>query len=274
MKRDVLVISVALVLAALMISPVMGFTIKETESPYPFSIHAEARPQFTIATGTPAHNMTNSGVSIEKPARYSIQSGSPYQYSLQTGTPYQYTFIAGIPSAQVPVVEPEVTPEAITEEVAGAEVTENNASVPEVIEQPTEIVVPAATYLIGGVVFEDANGNAIKEDDELGLGGWDVDLSGAATMNTTTLEDGSYAFSNLNPGEYIVSLTVMPGYEVVAPQNVTITDAAVEVDFAVMKIPELVVPAEEAAPEIEGNDSESVSAPAGEIVSEPTGTLA
>lgn len=270
MKRDVLVISVALVLAALMISPVMGFTINATQSPYPFSNHAEAKPQFTIATGTPAHNMTNAGVAVEKIARYSIQSGTPYQYSLKTGTPYQYTFVAGIPSAQVPVVEaqPEVKPVEVVEAVVPA----NNTSVQ---EEVPEVVVPAATYTISGVVFDDVNGSATKDADEVGLEGWTVELSGAATKNTTTAMDGSYVFSDLNPGEYIVSLTVMPGYEAVSPKNVTITDAGAAVEFPVIKIAETVVPAEETAPAtVEGKVSETVSAPPGGIASEEAGTPA
>ena len=59
---------------------------------------------------------------------------------------------------------------------------------------------------ITGVKFYDANGNGIQDSDEPGLPGQDVKLvqNGKEIASTTSGQDGSYTFSNLQPGTYEV----------------------------------------------------------------------
>lgn len=77
----------------------------------------------------------------------------------------------------------------------------------------------AGTSLLGDLVWADTNGNAIRDPGEVGIAGVNADLLGAGpddifgtaddiTLSTTTgtAPDGSYLFSNLPPGMYIVTV--------------------------------------------------------------------
>ncbi|MDH7597629.1 MAG: SdrD B-like domain-containing protein [Methanothrix sp.] len=229
MKKSILVISVILAMAAFAMTSAMGYTIKDDKSPYPFSNKAESRPQFSISTGTPAHNLTNEQVVVKKEARFSFSSKKPAKFSIETGKPYQYTFKLG----EVPPVVAEA------EEVAP---TAEPVVEPAVNETPEVVEVPV-TYTISGVVYEDANENAARDANETGLAGWTLDLSG---MTATTAEDGTYVFVNLTAGEYVLSLVVPPEYKPVAPVNVTL-DSNKTIDFPVVRVFVVLPPANETA---------------------------
>lgn len=228
MKKSILVISVILAVAAFALTSAMGYTIKDDTSPYPFSNKAESRPAFSISTGTPAHNLTNEQVVVKKEARFSFNSQKPKGFSIETGKPYQYTFKLGeVPAvvgtteeapAETPAVEPNVT-----------------------ANQTVEVVEVPVTYRISGVVYEDANENALRDENETGLAGWTLDLSG---MTTTTAADGTYLFENLSAGDYVLSLVVPPEYNPVAPVNVTL-DSDKTIDFPVVRVPVVVPPVNE-----------------------------
>lgn len=217
-----------LAVAAFAMTSAIGYTIKDDTSPYPFSNKAESRPPFSISTGTPAHNLTNEQVVVKKEARFSFSSVKPKSFSIATGKPYQYTFqlgeapaVAGTTEeapAEVPAVEPNVTSE----------------------ENVIQVEVPV-TYTISGVVYEDANENAARDENEIGLAGWTLDLSG---VTTTTAADGTYIFANLSAGDYVLSLIVPPEYNPVAPVNVTL-DSNKTIDFPVVKVPVVIPPVNE-----------------------------
>ena len=227
MKKSILVISVVLAVAAFAMTSAMGYTVKDDTSPYPSSNKAEPRPSFSISTGSPAHNLTNEQVVVKKEARFSFNSQKPKEFSIATGKPYQYTFTLGETPAVV----------ATTEE-APAPAAEPNVTA----EQNVTPEVPV-TYTISGVVYEDANENAVKDENETGLAGWTLDLSG---VTTTTAEDGTYAFADLSAGDYVLSLIVPPEYNPVAPVNVTL-DSNKTIDFPVTRMPVVVPPANETA---------------------------
>lgn len=62
---------------------------------------------------------------------------------------------------------------------------------------------------IGGIVYEDANGNGKMDRDEIGIEGVTISLGGATT---TTQVDGRYVFENQIPGDYVVTITNPDGY--------------------------------------------------------------
>ncbi|MCX8207371.1 MAG: hypothetical protein N3G75_06025 [Methanothrix sp.] len=236
MKKSILVISVILAVAAFAMTSAMGYTIKDDKSPYPFSNKAESRPPFSISTGTPAHNLTNEQVVVKKEARFSFNSQKPKGFSIETGKPYQYTFKLGetpVTTTKPPVETPPVEPNVTTEQNVTPEVP--------------------VTYTISGVVYEDANENAAKDENETGLAGWTLDLSG---VTTTTAADGTYVFANLSAGDYVLSLIVPPEYKPVAPVNVTL-DSNKTIDFPVVKVPVVVLPVNETA--VATNVSENVT---------------
>jgi len=61
------------------------------------------------------------------------------------------------------------------------------------------------TAFISGVVFNDMNGNKVKDDGEPGLGGIAVALTGDGTAAATTNDQGLYSFLGLGAGNYTVT---------------------------------------------------------------------
>jgi hypothetical protein len=62
----------------------------------------------------------------------------------------------------------------------------------------------AGTAIIKGKVWNDLNGNGIVNEDEPGVEGIEVILSGDVADTTTTVADGTYAFTDLSAGSYEV----------------------------------------------------------------------
>ena len=80
----------------------------------------------------------------------------------------------------------------------------------------TLVVIPSS---ISGIAFVDANQNKLHETLEYGLTGVSVILSGTSSISgdlvsqqTTTAADGSYSFTNLDPGDYKVSFVQPTNY--------------------------------------------------------------
>jgi hypothetical protein len=74
-----------------------------------------------------------------------------------------------------------------------------------------------ALNTINGQVFNDLNGNGVKEATEPGLAGWIVRLSGASTAIATTDSLGRYSFANVGPGTYIVAESLQAGWRRTLP---------------------------------------------------------
>jgi len=77
---------------------------------------------------------------------------------------------------------------------------------------------------IHGTQFDDANGNHIRDAGEAGMGGVTifVDLDrdnslDAGEPTSITLEDGSYSFTDLSPGAYVVREVVSAGHTQTSP---------------------------------------------------------
>ena len=75
--------------------------------------------------------------------------------------------------------------------------------------------------IYSGVVFNDINGNGLKDPGENGIPGVLITLSNGAT--TTTGAGGSYSFSNLQPGDYSVTETDPSGYSSTTSNTVAVT---------------------------------------------------
>ncbi len=68
------------------------------------------------------------------------------------------------------------------------------------------------TGSISGTVFADIDGDDIQDEDEPGVSGVTVTLSGDDSATTTTDADGYYIFADLLPGNYTVTITIPDGY--------------------------------------------------------------
>lgn len=80
--------------------------------------------------------------------------------------------------------------------------------------------------IIGGMVWEDLNGDGVVDDGEPGIMGATVELSGDFAATTVTGSDGTYAFANLTAGEYVVTSTGPEGWTATTSSVLNITLAA------------------------------------------------
>ena len=64
---------------------------------------------------------------------------------------------------------------------------------------------------ISGYVYFDADGDGVKDAEEIGLPGIPVAITGPVTLDTVTGADGWYDFAELPPGVYTLSEKVQPG---------------------------------------------------------------
>ncbi|MBL9135953.1 MAG: carboxypeptidase regulatory-like domain-containing protein, partial [Verrucomicrobiales bacterium] len=92
-----------------------------------------------------------------------------------------------------------------------------------------------AAGTIGGIVFDDLNGNGIQETGEPGLGGVDVKLLGTSGQrNAVTSGNGSYLFTGVDPGAYTLEETDPAGFSSTTPNLRTLiltSGAAVTANF-------------------------------------------
>ncbi|MBM4165338.1 MAG: T9SS type A sorting domain-containing protein [Ignavibacteria bacterium] len=72
---------------------------------------------------------------------------------------------------------------------------------------------------ISGMKFLDINGNGTKDENDGGLSGWKIKISGAKADSTTTDANGNYAFTNLLAGNYTVSEVQQAGWAQTLPAN-------------------------------------------------------
>ena len=94
---------------------------------------------------------------------------------------------------------------------------QGNKNCPAPSPTPTPEPAPMGHTEINGMLFNDANGNGVKDDGELPLAGWTVQLSGSASQSQASGPDGSYTFSQLAPGLYTVCAAPPAGWAATTP---------------------------------------------------------
>jgi len=132
MTRGFLAVSAALLVAAIMISPAMAYTVCSSAnpsytigsgSPYQYTMGSGGLQAYTIGSGSPYQYTAGSG-GLQA---YTIGSGSPYQYTMGSAAFQGYSIGMGapasslgcdvpVPSVTVPAVERPVTVEPVVEE--------------------------------------------------------------------------------------------------------------------------------------------------------------
>ena len=117
----------------------------------------------------------------------------------------------------------------------------------------------AAPAEILGSQWEDSDGNGLFDPSELGLAGWTIFLDGngngtldAGETSTVTASDGSYSFTGLAAGNYVVASELQAGYVQTAPTSpnfysftLSAGDVVTNVDFGAQLLdgtPELDIP--------------------------------
>gem|GEM_PF-6149181 len=74
---------------------------------------------------------------------------------------------------------------------------------------------------IAGIVFNDRDGDGIKDSGEEGIPGWKLYISGSGIDSTTTDSLGSYTFADLVPGNYTVSESLQAMWQQTLPTGGT-----------------------------------------------------
>ena len=72
---------------------------------------------------------------------------------------------------------------------------------------------------IRGIVFDDRNGNGVRDIGERGLSNWRVEVRGPVTASTQTDPNGDYAFNSLLNGTYTVSQFLPSGWAQTVPSG-------------------------------------------------------
>jgi hypothetical protein len=72
---------------------------------------------------------------------------------------------------------------------------------------------------INGTIFNDLNGNGLRDDGEPGLSGWKVRLMSdeEEVSNVTSDDSGGYIFEGLLRGSYLIAQEMMPGWNQTTP---------------------------------------------------------
>lgn len=83
----------------------------------------------------------------------------------------------------------------------------------------------SANLSVTGLKYYDINGNGVQDSDEPGITGSTVTLEerGRTVDTTTTKLDGSYAFNNLDPGNYTVTDPAPDGLVLTTPTTVVVS---------------------------------------------------
>jgi len=224
--RKFLAISIALLLAVIVLTPAMGYTIKSENSSY--SIKSGEKVNYSISMGTPAHEITSMPVAAKASPRYSISSES-VAYSFKSEAVPKYSISTGA-ATTTEAAQTTATTKA-TPVTTAAKALASNSTAPAAaanITKPANTAkavntTAAVTKLsISGAAFEEIDNNTVKEANEQGIAGVKVDLAQPADTiiaNTTTSETGDYSFKNLMPGEYTVTVSAPEDMKVVSPAS-------------------------------------------------------
>lgn len=255
--RKVLAVITALVLAAFVFAPAMGYTISP-QGKINYTINSE-KVNYTIGSGIPAHETVYSEEMAEHYPTYSIGS-TPMPYSIKLGTIAKYSIkpetnaakivaLGGYRSSVLGTTEKvgnglklQKEPENKTEQVSAPPVIPAvpNATNTTKPEKPANVTVPAPVVVKFSIMGK------VTDDNQTGLADVKVNLEQPAKTiiaNTTTSKDGSYSLADLMPGDYVVAEVLPANWTAVTPADgmasVTLKDKDMTVDFVNKMMPVL-----------------------------------
>ncbi len=249
----VLAITVALMIAAMVLTPALGYT-GQSGGNQSYTAVSGARVAYSISSGVPAHNLTQEMIASKYSIKAPAVQGARVPYSIKLGAAVPYSAkLVGVSNAIPEGIQVKKEP-AIVEEVKPVE----NKTLPAPANVTPAVPVEQPKFSIAGVVFDDVEGTGVMEANEVGLANWTVNLeqpAGTVIDSATTTMDGKFAFLDLAAGEYTVSEVIQMGWNLIAPADnkitVTITNASVsDLAFANQMIPEVVPVAPENATEL------------------------
>jgi hypothetical protein len=265
--RKILAITVALMIAAIVLMPALGYT-NQAAGNQSYTAKSGNPVEYSLKTiNVPAHNLTADMVVNKYSLKSAGVTSTRMAYSFQQGAVAPYSIkLVGVENAVAQGMKT-VKPTAKLGSMAGSindkaasgpagEVAATSAPTAEAAPAATPAAEPAAapateaaaptTFTIEGMVVD---------NNQTGLAGWTINLTkdGAVINSVPTAADGKFAFPELAAGEYTVSELLMEGWNVVSPAEgmsvVNITDANVtdlvfvnQLVPVVAAVPEVVVP--------------------------------
>lgn len=243
--RKILAITVALMIAAVVIMPALGFT-NQAAGNQSYSAKSGSSVGYSLKTvNAPAHNLTPDMVANKYSFKSAGVSSTRMAYSFQKGASAPYSFkLFGVenavaegmktakPTAKLGNMAGDITDavasgpasELTPASAPAVEAANTSAPAAEPAAAPAPEAAAPATFMIEGKVVD---------DNQTGLAGWTMNLTqdGAVINSVTTAADGKFAFPDLASGAYAVSELLMDGWNVVSPAEglaaVNVTDANV-----------------------------------------------
>lgn len=258
--RKILAITVALMIAAIVLMPALGYT-NQAAGNQSYTAKSGNPVEYSLKSiNVPAHNLTPDMVVNKYSFKSSAVQSTRMAYSFQQGSVAPYSFkLVGVENAVaqgMKTVKPTAKLGSMMKEAAPA--TEPEMA-PATETQP-EMVAEPSTFTIEGMVVD---------NNQTGLAGWTMNLTkGGAVINSVpTAADGKFAFPELVAGEYTVSEHLMEGWNVVTPAEgmsvVNIIDANVtDLVFVNQLVPVVVAVPEVVVPVV----AENVTAPANDTI--------
>src|SRR5512135_2130411 len=94
--RKVLAITVALMIAAVILSPAMGYSIQSAGN-QSYTAQTGPKVNYTISTGTPAHTLTLDMIPVRTTGAAAVQASRvPYSFQAGKATPYSMKLETGV----------------------------------------------------------------------------------------------------------------------------------------------------------------------------------
>jgi molybdopterin-binding protein len=264
--RKVWAMTIALMIAAIILTPALGYTLQSAGN-QSYTASSGARVNYTVGSGTAAHNLTMEMILAKMNIPGPAVTGSRSPYSIRPGPAVPYSMklpgVTGVREGYQTKKAPLVVGKTYIETVAQPAAPETIAqpAAPETVTQPAapETVAPVIPaeepkFTIEGIVYDDAEGNGLMDNNDTGLVNWTVNLeqpAGTVINTAITDENGKFAFADLAAGEYIVSQVLQMGWNLIAPADgkipVVITNESMtNLEFANQMAP----PAPAAEPEV------------------------
>jgi uncharacterized repeat protein (TIGR01451 family) len=176
----------------------------------------------STANNSAAENtMANTATPTETPTQ------TPTETPTVTNTPTQ---TPTLPPTQTPTATPTGTPTPTNTPTTTPTATPTDTPTATLSATPTDTpTATPVTYTVSGTVFNDVNGSGVQDPGELGMSGVKIRLIGpgpdglfgtsddVVVATTYTAGDGSYAFTGVAGGEYLVEESVPSGFGSTTP---------------------------------------------------------
>jgi hypothetical protein len=257
--RKILAITVALMIAAIVLMPALGYT-NQAAGNQSYTAKSGSQVEHSFKTlNVPAHNLTPAMVANKYSFKSAGVQSTRMPYSFQQGTPTPYSLkLVGVENA-------------VAEGMQTKKPVAKLGSMMEEAAPKTETIAPVVAEPVAEPKFSIEG--MVVDNNQTGLAGWTINLTkdGAVINSVPTAADGKFAFPDLAAGEYTVSEVLMEGWSIISPAEgksvVTIADASViDQVFVNQLVPVVVAVPEVVVPVVAGN----VTAPANGTVGNAT----